>query len=131
MKKEVSIFEYATRNKLRFPFKGTISTEDLWDLSLDCLDSIYKTLNKQAKESEEDSLLSVKTEVDEKLEVQIAIIKHIVTVKYTEKEAREKEAEISARKQEILAIKASRSREALQNASDEELDQMLADLENQ
>lgn len=130
MKKEVSIFEYATRNKLRFPFKGTISTEDLWDLSLDCLDSIYKTLNKQAKESEEDSLLSVK-EVDEKLEVQIAIIKHIVTVKSSEKEARKKEAEISARKQEILAIKASRSREALQNASDEELDQMLADLENQ
>ena len=40
-----NIFEYAVRNKIRFPFKGMISSEDLWDLTLENLDSIYKTLN--------------------------------------------------------------------------------------
>ena len=72
------IFEYATRNKVRFPFEGMISVEDLWDLSLTNLDSIYKTLNKQVKQSEEESLLSTKASVDTELEVQIAIVKHIV-----------------------------------------------------
>ena len=72
------IFEFATRNKVRFPFKGMISVEDLWDLSLTNLDSIYKTLNKQVKQSEEESLLSTKASVDTELEVQIAIVKHIV-----------------------------------------------------
>ena len=33
-----NIFEYAVRNKVRFPFKGMISVEDLWDLSLTNLD---------------------------------------------------------------------------------------------
>lgn len=41
-----NIFEFATRNKVRFSFKGLISVEDLWDLSLTNLDSIYKELNK-------------------------------------------------------------------------------------
>ena len=74
------MFEYATRNKVRFPFKGLISVEDLWDLSLTNLDSIYKTLNKQVKQSEEESLLNTKATVDKELDVQIAIVKHIVEI---------------------------------------------------
>lgn len=123
-----NIFEYASRNKVRFPFKGMISVEDLWDLCLTNLDSIYKTLNKQVKQSEEESLLLTKTKVDEELEVQIAIVKHIVFVKLGEKEAREKAVEKKAKRQEILAIKAARGKAALENATDEELDKMLAEL---
>ena len=42
-----NIFEMATRNKYRFPYKGMISVEDLWDLNQTQLDSIYKALNKE------------------------------------------------------------------------------------
>ena len=72
--KTANIFEYATKNKLRFEYKGSISTEDLWTLSVTELDKIYKILNKKKKvEAEEESLLSTKTKEDEELEVQIAI----------------------------------------------------------
>ena len=122
------MFEYATRNKVRFPFKGVISVEDLWDLTLANLDSIYKTLNKQVKQSEEESLLNTKTTVDKELDVQIAIVKHIVAVKLAEQEAREKASARKAQKQKIMAIIASKQDEALQNSSVEDLQKMLDEL---
>lgn len=123
-----NIFEYAVRNKVRFPFKGLISVEDLWDLSVTNLDSIYKTLNKQIKQSEEESLLTVKTNIDTELEVQIDIVKHIVSVKLAEQEAREKVAAKKAQKQKIMSIIATKEDEALQNTSVEDLKKMLDEL---
>lgn len=123
-----NIFEYASRNKVRFPFKGMISVEDLWDLSLTNLDSIYKTLNKQVKQSEEESLLNTKVSVDTELEVQIAIVKHIVSVKLAEKEATEKASAKKAQKQKIMSIIATKENEALQNSSIDDLKKMLDEL---
>lgn len=124
----LNIFEYAVRNKVRFPFKGMISVEDLWDLSLTNLDSIYKILNKQVKQSEEESLLTTKNSVDTELEVQIEIIKHIVSVKLKEQEAREKAVAKNAQKQKIMSIIATKEDEALQNSSVEDLRKMLDEL---
>ena len=73
---ENNIFEYAVRNKLRFPYKGTISTEDLWDLPVTELDKIFKVLNKKNKTNEEESLLSTSS-VDMDTLVSIDIIKYI------------------------------------------------------
>ena len=123
-----NIFEYASRNKVRFPFKGMISVEDLWDLSLTNLDSIYKTLNKQVKQSEEESLLSTRANVDTELEVQIAIVKHIVSVKLADKEAAEKASAKKAQKQKIMSIIATKQDEALQNSSIDDLKKMLDEL---
>ena len=123
-----NIFEYVVRNKVRFPFKGMISAEDLWDLSLTNLDSIYKTLNKEVKQSEEESLLTTKTSVDTELEIQIAIVKHIVSVKLEEQEIREKAAVKKAQKQKIMSIIATKEDEALQNTSVEDLKKMLDEL---
>ena len=105
-----------------------ISVEDLWDLSLTNLDSIYKTLNKQVKQSEEESLLSTKASIDTELEVQIAIVKHIVSVKLTEKEAAEKAFAKKAQKQKIMSIIATKENEALQNSSIDDLKKMLDEL---
>lgn len=123
-----NIFEYATRNKVRFSFRGLISVEDLWDLSLTNLDFIYKELNKQSKQSEEKSLLNIKTQEDELLNVQIDIVKHIVSVKLAEKEAREKASAKKAQKQKIMSIIAAKQDEALQNSSIDDLKKMLDEL---
>lgn len=125
-----NIFEYATRNKVRFSFRGLISVEDLWDLSLTNLDLIYKELNKQLKHTEEESLLNIKTQEDELLNVQIEIVKHIVSVKLAEKEAREKTSAKKAQKQKIMSIIAAKQDEALQNSSIDDLQKMLDELDD-
>lgn len=125
-----NIFEYAVRNKVRFPFKGMISVEDLWDLSVTNLDFIYKELNKRIKQSEEESLLNVKTNVDTELDVQITIVKHIVSVKLAEQEAREKAAVKKAQKQKLMSIIATKEDEALRNSSVDDLKKMLDELDD-
>ena len=73
-------FEFALRNKVRFPYKGMISVEDLYDLSVRELDSVFKTLNAQVKKSQEESLLATKTKEDETLSIQIEIVKYIFKI---------------------------------------------------
>lgn len=123
------MFEVATREKVRFAFRGLISTESLWDLSLQDLDSVYKGLNAQVKASEEDSLLGTKTKQNKSLEVQVEIVKHIVTVKLEEQKNRLEASEKRVKKQKIMEIMANKQDEALINATPEQLEQMLKELE--
>ena len=123
-----NIFEYAVRHKVRFPFKGNLSVEDLWDLRVEDLDQIFKTLNAQRKKSQEESLLNTKNKEEELIDIKISIIKHIVAVKLAEKEAQKKAAENKEKKQKIMAIMAARDEKALENSSDEELRKMLEEL---
>lgn len=128
MSNEMNIFEVATREKYRFPYKGMISVEDLWDLSLTALDSIYKSLNKEVKQSQEESLLETKSKADITLANKIEIIKHIVSVKQQEVTNRLLEKERKEKKQRIMEIMAKRDDEALEKASDDELRKMLEEL---
>lgn len=124
-----NMFEVATREKMRFPFKGTISVEDLWDLSVQNLDKVFKTLNSQRKEAQEESLLNMKSSEDERLETQIEIVKYIVNVKLEEQAARAKAAENREKKQKIMALMAKKDDEAMENMSREELQKLLDELE--
>lgn len=120
-----NIFEIAIRNKYRFPFKGMISTEDLWDLSIQNLDNVFKTLNKERKQNDEESLLETKTEFDQEVENKIEIVKHIVSVKQAEAAARLLEKEQKTRNQKIMAIIERKQDEALENLSVEELAKLI------
>lgn len=122
------LFIKATREKMRFPYKGQATVEDLWDLSMTELDRIYKTLNAQQKRMQEDSLLDTKSEEDEELTAQIGIVRYIFTVKQEEKKAAETARERKEQKQKIMAILASKQDEALHGKSIEELKKMLDEL---
>lgn len=128
MKRE-KMFEFALKNKLRFNFKGVLNTEDLFDLSLEDLDSIYKNLNSRVKESGEESLLGTKTKVDEELEIQINIVKYIVEDKLEERDRISKEREIRKQKQKIMEIIADKEDSELEGKSIDELKAMLNDLD--
>ena len=124
-----NMFEVATRTKMRFPFKGMISVEDLWDLSVQNLDKVFKALNSQRKEAQEESLLNVKSSEDEVLDTQIAIVKYIVGVKLEEQAARVKAAENKEKKQKIMALMAKKDDEEMENMSREQLQKLLDELE--
>lgn len=127
MSKE-ELFIKATREKMRFPYKGLATVEDLWDLPVTELDKIYKSLKKQEKTANEESLLEVKSSEDEELTAQIEIVKYIVGVKLEEKKAAEMAKERKEQKQKIMSILASKQDEALQGKSIEELEKMLDEL---
>lgn len=126
----MNIFEMATRNKFRFPYKGLVSVEDLWDLGQVQLDSIYKNLNKEIKQIQEESLLSAKNSEDAELQAKIDIVKHIFTVKQQEAIQRSIDAENADKKRRIMEILAQKQDDSLMGKSEDELRKMLKELES-
>ena len=125
---EKNLFEIATRNRYRFNYKGVMTVEDLWSLSVEALDSIFKTLNRQKKTVDEDSLLATKTAADTELANKIELVKYIVSVKLAEAEARVTAAEKKAKRDKILEIMAKKQDETLENMDLKDLEVELAKL---
>lgn len=124
-----NLFEIATKNKFRFQYKGLITVEDLWDLPVTELDFVFKTLNSEMNKSKEESLLDTKSKEDKILEDKISIVKYIVSVKLQDAENRKKVRENKEKKERILQIMADRQDKAMLEASDEDLQKMLDELE--
>lgn len=123
-----NIFEIAVRSKMRFPFKGLISAEDAWDLSVENLDLIFKSLNSQLRQVKEESLLNTKSKADKELDIKIEIIKYIVSVKLEEQDLKLQEKTQREKKQKILEILATKKDEELLNKPITELEKMLNEL---
>ena len=125
----INIFQYAAKHKLRFPYKGSITVEDLYALPVEELDKIYKVLKREAKAADEESLLEANKK-DKDLEVKIEIIKNIVEEKQAAAEKAKKAVETKAKKQRIMEAIAKKDEEAMDSATKEELQQMLAELDD-
>ena len=123
-----NIFEAASKNKYRYPYKGMITTEDLWDLTQAQLDMVYKALNKGVSEAQVSSLMRKVTDVDAELLNKIEIVKYIFNTKEEEAEARKNDAAKHAKKQRILDILAQKQEDALQSMSEDDLKKMLDEL---
>lgn len=125
---EKNLFEIATRNRYRFTYKGVMTVEDLWDLSVDALDAIFKTLNRQKKTADEYSLLAVKSAKDIELANKIELVKYIVSIKLAEADERVNAAEKKAQRDKILAIMAKKQDAALEGMDMKQLEAELAKL---
>ena len=120
-------FEVATREKYRFPYKGVISVEDLWDLGMNDLNIVFKALKRGKKASEEESLLDdePRSKDDEKLDNMIDIVRYIAEVKKDEARARREAAAKHARNERIKELIAKKQDESLANLPLEELQKLL------
>lgn len=123
------LFIEATKKNYQFPFRGMINIIDLWELSVQSLDLVFKSLNADYKKSEEESLLSAQTKESEELSEKIKIVKYIVNEKLAEKKAKEDAKKNREMKQRLLEIKAKRQDAALEGLSDAELDKMIQAME--
>ena len=124
-----NMFEKAVKGKYRFPYKGQIAVEDLYDLPLGSLDTVFKTLNAEVKKTDEESLLQTKSAEDDILTTKIEIVKYIFNEKLEEKKNQQEAAERKEKTQKIMQIIATKQDEALQNASVEDLQKMLDELD--
>lgn len=120
----INVFEYASKNKIRFAFRGILTTDDLWDLTPENLDEIYKGLQAQVKQAGEESLLTTATR-NIRLEVSIEIVKHIFTFKMAEIDARKAAAAKREQKKRLLEILGAKQDEELRGKSTAELQAMI------
>lgn len=124
----MNLFEIATRSKYRFATnKGSLSVEDLWDLSSTQLDAIYRAMTKELREQGGESLMQ-KDNDNTVLADKIEIIKHIFLVKQEEIAARKAAEENRNKRQRIMEILEQKRDASLQNMSEEDLQKMLNDL---
>ena len=124
-------FEQASRLKLRFTTtKGQLSVEDLWELSLDSLDTIAKAVNRQLKASEEESFVKTRTKTDTESTLRLDILKRVIEVKLQESEEKKNKAEKAAQLSLLRELKANKALQELQSLTSAEIDARIAALEN-
>ena len=125
----INIWIERLKNKYRFEFKGLISVEDLFDLSLENLDLIYKNLKKEESDLQTDSLLeTVDNPLIKEIEIKLEIVKSIFNMKQIEIENMEKAMINKARKEKILAIIENKQDQELSEKSIEELKEIYNNL---
>lgn len=125
----MNIFEQATRLKIRFAYKGSLRVEDLWDLSVEQLDELYGTLSEALDGTKRKSLLNKKSEADEALALQVAIVTHVIETKQAEAAVRADASKRAAKRRELLKLLADKQNEELRGKSAEEIQKMLEELE--
>ncbi len=121
-------FEIASRKHYRYPYNGMVSTEDLWELNVSQLDSIFKKLKTQSRQAQEESLLATKTQEDVDTENKIDIIRHIVEYKQNLQKEAEMAVERKQQRARIEEILYERENADLRNKTPEELRAMLDEL---
>lgn len=123
------MFKQASRMKLRFATsKGNLSVEDLWDLSLPVLDKLAVSYDEELAKSPRKSFISNDSPKNDELELKFNIVKDIITDKLKEKVDRDQAKQKAAEKAKLLDLLDKKQSEKLENLSEEELRQRLAEL---
>jgi hypothetical protein len=116
------MFEKASRLKLRYKTSvGSIATEDLWDVTLESLNTLAKSLNKELKDAQEESFIGTRSKANTILELKFEIVKYVIKVKLEEAETRKNAADKKAAKEKIMELINRKKDEALSSKSIAEL----------
>lgn len=132
----MSMFEQATRLKLRFPStKNELTVEQLWDLPLQSktgfdLDSVAKGVNAQLKSVTEESFVATtNSPAKTLLTLQLEIIKSIIATKIEENRIARDKAANAAERNKLLDILGTKQDEELKGLTKEQLLERINKLE--
>ncbi|MBO5969872.1 MAG: hypothetical protein J6S14_15400 [Clostridia bacterium] len=128
---EKNIFELAAKHKFRYNFRGEITTEDLFDLSVNDLDSIYKNLKKEQEKSGETGLLVTQSKEDAICATKMEIVQYIFSQKQQEKADQKAKAEKKLQRQKILQTLYEKQESEMKSKSAAELMDMLKELDDE
>ena len=119
-------FKLASQQKLRFQTnKGLLSTEQLWDLSLNDLDSLAVTLDEEYGKSGQKSFLVKSSLKDKTTKLRFDIVLDVLNTKNEEQQAASEAREIREHNKKIVALIAEQEEEDLKKKSKKELEAML------
>lgn len=119
-------FKLASQQKLRFQTtRGSLSTEQLWDLSLEELDTLAVSLEAEHKESGKKSFLITKSVKDKTAKLRFDVVLDVLTTKVEEAQALTEAAEIKAHNEKIITLIAEKQDESLKGKSIKQLEAML------
>ena len=121
-------FMLALKTGLRFQFRGNLTTEDLFSLSLTDLDALYKSLKRQLRSNEEESLLDEANPADAETRLKIEIVKAIVADKLADRDAVKARVEKAAQKQKLLEVLARKQDASLEQMTEDQIKAALAAL---
>ena len=126
-----NLFEVAVREQYRFHYKGVQTVEDLWQMGLQDLDSLFKILSKQLKELAEESLLDTPQKANQELSNKVDIIKYIVKTKNEESLKLQEKQNKRIQRNKILELLANKQQQTMENKTEEELLEMLEKLDEE
>lgn len=120
------MYKEALQKKLRFKTnKGMITTEDLFDLSLQNLNTLAIMLDKKISEAPKKSFIEELPAEENDDELRFSIVKDVINIKLKARKDNIDKAQADAQKKRILKILAKRNDEELEKKSTEELRAML------
>lgn len=133
-----NMFEYATRNKLRFSsIRNDLTVEQLWEVPLRSrddfnLDAIAKAANKAFKAISEESFVdNSRTPAHTRLEIAFNIVKYVIDTKLAEEETAKRRAANKVEQAKLLKILEEKQDGKLSDLSISELKKRIAALDTQ
>lgn len=119
-------YKLASQQRLRFQTnKGLLSTEQLWDLSLEDLDALAVSLETEHKQSGKKSFLIKTSEKDKTAKLRFDIALDVLNTKVEEMNALAVAKEVREHNKKILNLISEKQDESLKGKSIKQLEGML------
>ena len=125
------LFVIATRKKFRFKStRGELNCEDLWDLSLESLDSIAIELDETIQKEGRKSFVSKRSAASTEKVLALDIIKFVIETKQEETEKRKERADKRAQKEYLESLLKEKQAEGLKSLSTQEIEAKIKALDS-
>lgn len=119
-------YKLATQQKLRFQTdRGLLSTEQLWELSIEELDNLAVSLEQEHKESGKKSFIIKSSVKDKTIKLKFDIVIDVLNTKVELQEDIKEAQEIKEHNKKIITLIAEKQDESLKNKSIKQLEDLL------